>query len=210
MVRLASLIAKPMIRENAEGAQEGRKLTGGEGGPILFSMRRADAGFEAMLRDAGAMIASIRKAEGLSQAELAAAAALHYNTVSNVEQGASDTSLLVFSLILVRLRCPGLAVDEAGFRPLPPLSRAEPEPLPPSMLGQSTIVSVIGSRLRSRRLDLGLSQGELSGEAGIHLNTLWNLEKGLVAPSVSTMYRLYRALGILKVESSSGELRLKS
>lgn len=108
-----------MIREKAGGAQEGRKLTGGENGPILFSMRRADEGFGAMLREAGAMIASMRKAEGLSQ-------------------------------------------------------------------------------------------GELSGEAGIHLNTLWNLEKGLVAPSVSTMYRLYRALGILKVESSSGELRLKS
>jgi len=199
-----------MIRENAKGAQEGRKLTGEGAGSILFSMRRDDEGFKGMLRDAGAMIASIRKAEGLSQAELAAAAAVHYNTVSNVEQGAADPSLLVFSLILVRLRCPGLAVDEDGFRPLPPLSRAEPEPLPPSMLGQSTIVSVIGSRVRSRRLDLGLSQGELSGEAGIHLNTLWNLEKGLVAPSVSTMYRLYRSLGILQVESSSGELRLRA
>jgi transcriptional regulator with XRE-family HTH domain len=173
-------------------------------------MRRADKDFEAMLRDAGAMIASMRRAEGLSQAELAVAASVHYNTVSNVEQGAADPSLLVFSLILVRLRCPGLAIDEAGFRPLAPLSRAGPEPLPPAMLGQSTIVSVIGSRVRSRRLDLGLSQGELSGEAGIHLNTLWNLEKGLVAPSVSTMYRLYRSLGIIKVESSSGELRLRS
>lgn len=155
-----------------------------------------------MLCDAGALTADLRRKQGLSQWDLADLAGVHVNTVSNLELGLTDPSTTLYSLVLVALKCPGITICEYGFPPLDPLS--DFPGLSDIMLSKPRIVSEIGTRVRDRRADLGLTLRETARAAGIHHNTLWNLENGLVVPSISTMYRLFRAIGFDRVESRSG------
>ena len=60
----------------------------------------------------------------------------------------------------------------------------------------SRLLKVLGRRMRDRRLDLGLTQEELAGRAGISLNFEGRLETGEKAPSFTTLVRLSNALGV--------------
>jgi transcriptional regulator with XRE-family HTH domain len=171
-------------------------------------MKAAAGSIVEMLHEAGSTIVTLRKTQGFSQSDLADKACVHVNTVSNLELGLSDPSTTVYSLILIALRCPGIEIRESGFAPISPLAGASVPSLPAFMLQKPRIVYEIGERVRRRRLDLGLTLRDTAGEAGIHYNTLWNLENGLVAPAISTMYRLYRTIGIDRVESFSGGIHL--
>jgi transcriptional regulator with XRE-family HTH domain len=65
------------------------------------------------------------------------------------------------------------------------------------------MVGIMGERVRERRLSLGLSQAELAAATGLHVNTVWGFERGIVIPSSSSLWLLYRGLGIRAVVGSA-------
>ncbi|MCE1229648.1 MAG: transcriptional regulator [Firmicutes bacterium] len=155
-----------------------------------------------MLRAFGQRLAVLRKDQGMTQPDLAFATGLSLNTISNVERGLHDPSVLTASLIQVHLGSPGLELSDDGFLPvastLPPGKLPFPnlvEPLPVMILN-------IGAVIQKRRQSMGLTQESLSRISGVHLNTLWNLERGLVVPSISTMFRLLRSLNVRQVRGT--------
>jgi transcriptional regulator with XRE-family HTH domain len=168
---------------------------GGGGG----GRRRRDPGLDGAMREFGSFIARLREELGLSQSDLAELVGLHVNTLANIERAAVDPSVLTISLILVKLGCSGVEVSERGFEPLPPSAGSGLPAFPALEAPPPSMVRMMGGLVRSRRLALGLSLDQAARASGVHRNTYWNFEKGLVAPSLSTTYRVYLALGIKRV-----------
>jgi transcriptional regulator with XRE-family HTH domain len=160
-----------------------------------------------ILRTSGSIIADIRKTEGLSQSELAELTGLHPNSITNAERGVVDPSILLTSLIFLRLRCLGVAVNEEGFYPIPSPDARGGLPFPNLDICKAAMISEMGRRVVERRHALGLSIRDLAEESGVHPNTVWNFEKGLVAPSTSTTYGIYRALGVSRVVGTEEGIR---
>lgn len=57
------------------------------------------------------------------------------------------------------------------------------------------LVTAVGSRIRSRRDALGLTQEELAARAGIHSETLSRVERGRMQPTLTLLLALAEALG---------------
>jgi transcriptional regulator with XRE-family HTH domain len=164
---------------------------------------------KAMLRDSGASIASLRKAEGYSQAQLAELAGVHQNTITNIERGAVDPSVMCLNYIYLRLRCKGIEVFDEGFCPIPALDAKE-LPFPKLMdVSPGIMISVMGKLVVEWRKAKGLSLKDLAGESGVHVNTIWNFENGLVVPSTSTIYSIYKTLKISQVIGSESGIVFK-
>jgi transcriptional regulator with XRE-family HTH domain len=68
------------------------------------------------------------------------------------------------------------------------------------------MISIMGQLTRERRVKREMSLADLADAAGVHRNTIWNFERGLVAPSASTIYLLYRSLGVQWVGGSDNGL----
>jgi transcriptional regulator with XRE-family HTH domain len=167
----------------------------------ILRVRRSGAA--EMLRGSGAALAAIRVSIGLSQPELAELTGLHVNTVSNIERGIGDASSLALSLIQVHLRCGGVTIAPEGFLPIPPRDESPAYPFPNLLTYPAAMVGIMGERVRERRLSLGLSQAELAAATGLHVNTVWGFERGIVIPSSSSLWLLYRGLGIRAVVGSA-------
>jgi transcriptional regulator with XRE-family HTH domain len=54
----------------------------------------------------------------------------------------------------------------------------------------------LGTRLRARRLILQLTQAELAARAGINIGTVQNIERNGSTPSLGSVVRIARALGL--------------
>jgi transcriptional regulator with XRE-family HTH domain len=57
--------------------------------------------------------------------------------------------------------------------------------------------SGLPGRVRAARLRLGLTQEDLAGQAGVHVRTVRNTERGTYCPSSATLSRLEEVLGRL-------------
>ncbi len=152
-----------------------------------------------MARRAGERFAAARREAGLTQYDLASWARLHVNTVSNLERGSVEPSILALGMVCLRLGFERIEFDESGYLPVMPARI--PAPVPPILQPQAEPAMAVmhGTSFRERRLVLGLSLAELAGMARVHPNTLWNFERGRAAPSASCAWRLYRALGFRAV-----------
>lgn len=56
------------------------------------------------------------------------------------------------------------------------------------------LIKAVGERIRSFRLELGISQEELANEADIPLSQVGRIERGETNPTVSTLYVITEAL----------------
>jgi transcriptional regulator with XRE-family HTH domain len=162
-------------------------------------MRNSTPGLERILRSSGSELAILRRSEGLSQFELAEITGLHKNTIANVERGTGDASILAVSLMQVHLRATGVLIEADGFMVCPPLAGTHDYPFPQLIVPPSMMIRGMGLGSCLRRLELGLSLRELAAICRLHPNTIWNFERGLVAPSTSTTFRIFRGLEIRKV-----------
>lgn len=143
---------------------------------------------------------------GLTQEELAEVAQVHPNTVSNLERAVGSASLPLLSSMLVHLGCRGLTLDAYGFHPIP---GNEPHPFYPTLVqAPPTMLRIIGQHFLARRRACGLTLAEASRIAGLHPNTIWNLEHGLVAPSATTAFLLARALEIAIIGGTPEGIRM--
>lgn len=71
-----------------------------------------------ILRKAGEAFAAIRQARGLSQTDLAVAVRLHVNTISYIERGVREPSILALGLLCLELGCDRIEFDALGFLPV--------------------------------------------------------------------------------------------
>jgi transcriptional regulator with XRE-family HTH domain len=159
-----------------------------------------------MLFVSGGELSALRREQGLSQPDLAELTGLHRNTIANVERGRGDSSVLAMSLMQVYLRASGVVVGNEGFILCPPPAGDRKYPYPSLMVRAPSMISTMGQLTRERRRKREMSLTELADAAGVHRNTIWNFERGLVAPSVSTIYSIYRSLEVRWVGGSDNGL----
>lgn len=57
-------------------------------------------------------------------------------------------------------------------------------------------IKKFAERIKNRRLELGISQEELSDKVNCHINHLGKIERGQVDPSLSIMYKIAKALTV--------------
>lgn len=57
-------------------------------------------------------------------------------------------------------------------------------------------VKKFSEKVRKRRHQIGLTQLDLSEKSGLHLNHISKIERNRTDPSLSTMLRIARALGV--------------
>jgi transcriptional regulator with XRE-family HTH domain len=152
-----------------------------------------------MLRVLGLGMASLRKRRGLTQVSLAELTGLSVNTISNIERGTLDPTVVVVALMQVHLGALGLELAGENYTLVESPRSDGPLPFPNLAKPPAAIVMMIGERIKNRRQRMKMTLEALSADSGIHINTLWNLEHGLVAPSISTLFRVYRSLGVRSV-----------
>jgi transcriptional regulator with XRE-family HTH domain len=164
--------------------------------------RSALPDIERILSVSGGELGALRRAQGLSRDDLAELTGLHRNTIANVERGGSDSSILAMSLMQVHLRASGVVVGREGFILCHPQAPGREYPYPDLLVRPSTMMRVMGEMVRQRRVDRGMSIADFAVAAGVHRNTVWNIERGLVVPTSSTIYLIYRGLGVQRVGGS--------
>jgi transcriptional regulator with XRE-family HTH domain len=162
-------------------------------------MKAHAAYLDEMLRVLGLGMSSLRKRRGLTQVALAELTGLSVNTISNIERGALDPTVVVVALIQVHLGALGLELIGKNYTLIESSRPDGSLPFPNLAKPPATIVMTIGERIKNRRQKMKMTLEALSADSGVHINTLWNLEHGLVAPSISTLFRVYRSLGVRRV-----------
>lgn len=137
---------------------------------------------------------------GLSRDQLAEIAKVHVNTIGMMERGDRDLNSLSQTRILMALGCEKVQLDTDGLhfsiRSFGPYNCNE------AVLGipVSEIARGMGADIHTLRLAQGLSLTDVAIKAGLHLNTVWNCELGLVSPTGYSWYRLLCALGVALVK----------
>lgn len=58
------------------------------------------------------------------------------------------------------------------------------------------LIKVVGEKIRLRRLELNLSQEILSYDANIPRNQIGRIERGEISTTISTLYKICKALKI--------------
>lgn len=157
-----------------------------------------------LLRSVGGEIASRRRQCGLSQEDLAELSSLHPNTLGRIERGECDASIILLSYLYFKLDSTGVRIDQCGVVPmhhggLPASSLPEV-----SFLRPPAMVRMLAEAVRARRHDLSLTMRDAASISGIHPNSLWNFESGLVCPSITTYFHLLRTLEVSTVSLSAG------
>jgi transcriptional regulator with XRE-family HTH domain len=169
-------------------------------------MKRTKPTDSSVLRFIGSELSACRRERGLSQETLAELARISADSVGRIERGHRDFGMLAISKLYLLLECGGIDVTEEGFLPLRDraagarIRRETAGFRPPHMLG------AMGLAVRDERVAKGLSLARLAVLAGVHANTVWNFEKGLVVPGICTYFRLLRSLDIDRVTVEKGIL----
>ena len=58
------------------------------------------------------------------------------------------------------------------------------------------LIKIVGEKIRLRRLELNLSQEILSYDANIPRNQIGRIERGEISTTISTLYKICKALKI--------------
>lgn len=149
---------------------------------------------------------SARKGLCLSRDELAEMAGLHPNTIAVAERGNRDLNTITQTRIFAALGCREIGLNDGC---LYLLTGNEPSPREDLLhLNDPFIIRCIGDTIRQKRAELGLTLEEMSVMTGMHVNSLWNCEHGLVIPQGNTLVRIYQSLGITTLGACSRGLDL--
>lgn len=162
-----------------------------------------EAGF---LAACGLAVRDARKGLGLSQEELSDLSDIHVATIGAVERGERSISVVPYTRLLLSLGCTHVALHGEGVG----LTIEDPCRLAAGLLDMpaSSLVGNIGEAIRCCRRARRLSLEEAGQLAGLHRNTVWNIERGLSPASSMTLYRVYLALGVTDLGTESGKLQL--
>lgn len=175
-----------------------------------FASAQAPAVFDAALylRSTGAEFKRARLERGLSREVLAECAAVHPNSVAVAERGSHDLSGMTKIRIYAALgiRCLEIELN----RDIIVLDGSSGHAPDGDILGMSlaAIAADIGSAIRAYREGLGFRLEDVAAASGLHLNTLWNIERGLVKASGVSLHSIYIALGVRRLSVRERSLRL--
>lgn len=150
-----------------------------------------EAGF---LAACGLAIRGARKGSGLSQEELADLSDINVATIGSAERGERSISVVPYTRLLLALGCTHVTLHGEGVE----LTTEDRCKLAAGLLDMpaANLVGNIGEAVRLCRRARGLSLEETGQLAGLHRNTVWNIERGLSPASSLTLYRVYLALGV--------------
>lgn len=146
------------------------------------------------LESSGAEIRRARLERGLSREVLAEMAGVHPNTLGFAERGDRDLNSITQTRLLLALRCECLLLCQRGVKPVLGDGHSGVEAC--RAWRDPQFAALIGKAIRLRRVSLGLTLEKVAGDAVLHRNTLWNIERGLVLASGLSLYRVYLALGV--------------
>lgn len=161
------------------------------------------------LREQGKEVHAKRLARGLSIQELSRMIGVHRNTITAIEQGKHDYS----SLISINLLCAlgprtvqitknaellELATESANIENMRDILK----------MNASKKILILGKQLRQFRRSRSLTLGEAASHCRLHPNSLWNLEQGLVIPSMFNLHRIYYCIGVQKLAACYDCLQL--
>lgn len=161
-----------------------------------------------ILANNGREIARARCLRGLSRRELAELAGIHNNTIACIERGERDINGLTQARIFATLGFYGIEVKPDRHIILLDHKRDLQYHRDMFATPDSRKIHVAGDAIFARRIALQMSLETLASIAGLHRNTVWNLEQGLVNPGGLTMHRIYRALGVSLVIATPTEMTL--
>lgn len=145
------------------------------------------------LRSLGEQLFEVRRYFGISREDLSFFSGVHPNTLGHLERGDRDAALDSNTRAFMALGVNNIHLVRGdltltfnrdhllGLREYPDISFQ---------------VYIIGQLIRNQRVSLGLTLEELSRMTSLHINTLWNIEQGLVAPRGGHLYAIYEALEI--------------
>jgi transcriptional regulator with XRE-family HTH domain len=148
-----------------------------------------------------------RKQCDYSREELALISSLHPNTISVVERAERDVSIVTLIKIVSALGCVGLHLDDNTYNIF--YNDKTTTLIPRNDLlsiYNSELIRRIGIAVKNKRELSGMKLDDVSLDTGLHLNTIWNCEQGLVTPDGYTMYRIYNSLGIREISEHGGQI----
>jgi len=163
-----------------------------------------------VLEHTGRVLEGLRKVRGLSREEAAELAGLHPNTIKRVESGCLEASTLVVTMFCAALGCGKVEITSEGFVPSLDGADARERACRIRMMPPARIAWRTGESVAALRADLGLGLRSFADRAGVHYNTVWNLERGLVVPSILTLFRICRAFDIVALDVEGERLTLRS
>lgn len=151
---------------------------------------------KAYLKATGEEFQRARLARGLSRESLAERSGVHVNTIGALERGEHDVNSTTKCWILAALGCRSLVMEDHVDRII---LHEDPAAFPRSdiqTMPDSNVVHIIGQAIRDRRESMSATLETVALRAGVHENTLWNIERGLVSATGIHLHRIYRALGV--------------
>ena len=160
-------------------------------------------GFWEYANDLGKEIKRVRREHRITIEKLAETANLHQNTISSLERGRADIRLISNARIMAVLGCESFEIGETAFK----YNSIEIEEYPDFKkilnLSGSTIVYMTGQMIKNERKKQEITLEELSDLTGIHRNTIWNIEKGLINPSLYNLFKIHLNLRIKRMKGST-------
>jgi len=150
-----------------------------------------------------------RKFCGFSREEVAFYAALHPNTISVIERAERDVSILSLIKVVSALGCCGLKIDQGQYHIIFADSFVEIPRQDLLSIRDSELIRRIGETVRARRESLSMTLEDIADVPGLHLNTVWNSERGLVVADGYSMYRIYQSLNVSELLEENGTLLFK-
>jgi len=158
--------------------------------------------------DLGKEISRIRKTQGISIEKLSEITKLHSNTISCVERGLNDIKLVTNARIMAALGCSSFCIEETTFGYIINDNIQYTEYNNILKLSGNIIVSMTGNTIREERIKKKLKINELSILTGLHSNTIWNIENGLVEPTLFNLFKIHKALKLVKLSTSINGLHV--
>lgn len=152
----------------------------------------------------GAALAGLRRARALSRERAAELSGMHPNSLAELERGQADASCRMPTALCPVLGCAAVLVEPEGFGFIPDSEPGYPASRPVAGRVAPAIASATGESVAALRRSLGLSLRELASISGVHRNTIWNLERGLVSIGMVSFHRICRALGVIRLDLDPG------
>src|SRR5574344_2780424 len=150
-----------------------------------------------------------RKFCGFSREEVADYSSLHPNTISVIERAERDVSILSLIKIVSALGCCGLDIEQKQYHIHFTDSRVEIPRKDLLSIRDSEFIRRIGETIRARRETLGITLEEMATLSGLHINTIWNSDHGLVVADGFNMYCIYKSLNVSELVEKDGTLSFK-
>ena len=161
---------------------------------------------KAFTNELGEELRRIRRIQSISIQKLAEYTGLHRNTISDAERGRKDLSLVSMARIMAALGSDKFDVGESTFKF--EISEMNSYPVLFDIISTpaNRIVYMTSQAVHSQRSKLGITIEYLAELTGIHKNSIWNIEKALVNPSIFNLFKIHKNLQVKTLKGCSSGL----